>query len=249
MTVRSETELEGLREVGRLVAEAIAHMRAHLAEGITTAELDDIGANYLRQRGARSAPQLAYDFPGFNCISVNDVIVHGIPDQQRITKRDVVTLDVTAELDGLIADAARTIPMPDAPPVAQRMVRSARRAFRAALASARPGARVRVIGREIEKSVTRDGFAIVRELCGHGLGRKIHEEPSVPNYDDPRATSMLHDGLVLAVEPMISERPTRVVEDDDGWTLRTADGRLSVHYENTIVINGDVPIVLTASAA
>jgi methionyl aminopeptidase len=249
MTIKSQADLEALRAVGRLVAEAIAHMRSHLQAGITTAELDDIGAHFMRQRGARSAPQLAYDFPGFNCISVNDVIVHGIPDQQRITDADVVTLDVTAELDGYIADAARTIPMPKAPPVAQRMVRAARRAFRAALVSARPGARVRVIGREIEKSVTRDGFAVVRELCGHGLGRKIHEEPSVPNYDDPRATSLLHDGLVLAVEPMISERPTRVVEDDDGWTLRTADGRLSAHYENTIVINGDSPIVLTATAA
>jgi len=245
MTVSNQSDLEGMERVGRLVAEAHVWLATQVAPGITTAELDDHGARFLKARGARSAPQFTYGFPGFNLISVNDEIVHGIPGPRRLDPGDVVKLDITAELDGFIADAARTIVLPGAPPVANRLARTARQAFKSAMHVIAPGQPVRLIGRAIERTAHRAGFAVLRELTGHGVGRTIHEHPTVPNFDDPRERAVLHEGLVIAVEPMLSSRPAAVVEDQDGWTLRTSNGALAVHYENTIMIRNGKPVILT----
>jgi len=247
MTLGSTADLKGMRRVGRLVADAHAFLAQHVAVGISTAELDERGAKFIRARGGRSAPQLTYRFPGFNLISVNDQVVHGVPGARVLQRGDLVKLDITVELDGFVADAARTIALPGAPDVARRLMRCARRAFTAAMAHALDGRPVRGIGRAIEHEVVRDGFAVVRELTGHGVGRTIHEAPTVLNYEDPRDRAILHEGMVLAVEPIITERPVRTVEERDGWTIRTRNHVLSAHYENTIVVRQGRPLILTAA--
>jgi methionyl aminopeptidase len=249
MSIDSDDDLDALRRVGRLVGEALAAMERAAAVGMTTADLDAIGADILKAAGARSAPQLVYGFPGFNLLSVNDEIVHGIPGRRRLQPGDLLKLDVTAELDGYIADAARTIVLPPSRSVARRLGQSARTAFDRAAATARAGQLVSAIGQAVERSVTADGFSVVRSLTGHGVGRTIHEPPNVPNYFDRHQRDVLTEGLVLTIEPIISEHPCRAVDDRDGWTIRTSDGSLAAHYEETIVITSGAPIVLTALAA
>lgn len=245
MTLSSQSDLDALRRVGRLVALALQAMRTAARPGMTTAELDAVGAAFLRRHGARSAPQLAYGFPGFTCISVNDEIVHGVPGPRVLKPRDVVKIDVTAELDGYVADAAVTVILPPAAPRARQLRECARAAFGRALGAARAGNRVAEIGRAVEQEVRRRGFSVLRDLTGHGVGRTIHESPSVPNYYSPFIPGLLTDGLVLAVEPLVSAEPAEVVEEPDGWTLRTDNHCLAAHHEHTIVITRGAPLVVT----
>ena len=247
MTIGSESDLAGMQRVGRLVARTIAHMRAEVRPGMTTAELDGIGERFARAEGARSAPQLAYDFPGFNCLSVNDEIVHGIPGPRVLHEGDVVKLDVTLELDGYMADSAVTVLVPPVRPEVQRLQRAARVAFNRGLDVARAGRTLRDVGRAVEAAARREGMVVLRELEGHGIGRRLHEAPGVPNWADPRASLVLREGLVLALEPMLAGEAARVVEEPDGWTLRTHNRALAVHHEHTIVIRRGAPIVLTAA--
>ena len=246
MTVSSSSDLAGLQRVGALVARALREMEQHVQPGLTTAQLDAIGADFLRRHGARSAPQLSYDFPGFSCISVNEQIVHGVPGPRVLAPGDVVKIDVTAELDGFVADAAITVNIPPVTAEARRLRKCAQSAFVRAMAVARAGTPIREIGRAVEDEVERHDFAVVREMCGHGVGRTIHEDPSVPNFYSALTRGTLRDGMVLAVEPMISARPARVVEEPDGWTLRTHNGSLAAHYEHTVVIREGEPLLVTA---
>jgi methionyl aminopeptidase len=248
MTISTHSELAAMQRVGQLVARTIAHMRAAVRPGITTAELDAEGANFARAQGARSAPQLAYDFPGFNCLSVNDEIVHGIPGARVLGEGDVVKLDVTLELDGYMADSAATVVIPPVAIEARRLQRAARIAFNSGLAVARAGATIRDVGRAVESAAKREGAVVVRELTGHGIGRRIHEPPSVPNWPDPSARTVLTEGMVIALEPMLTSSPVRVVEESDGWTLRTHNHTLAVHHEHTIMIRRGAPLVLTFAA-
>lgn len=247
MTIRSASDLEGMQRVGRLVAQTLAAMRAAVRVGATTAAIDDVGARFARSEGARSAPQLTYAFPGFSCISVNEQIVHGIPGTRVVRAGDMVKLDVTLELDGYIANAAVTVLVAPAPQQARALQRCARQAFTAALRVAHAGSPLAGLGRAVEQEVLRHGFAVVRELSGHGVGRRIHESPSVPNWYDPSIRGVLSPGLVIAVEPMVTPHPTRPIEERDGWTLSTLDGGLAAHHEHTIVIRDGAPLVLTAA--
>ena len=248
MTISSEPDLAGMRRVGNLVARTIAHMRSEVRPGMTTAELDGVGERFARAEGARSAPQLAYDFPGFNCLSVNDEIVHGVPGARVLRDGDVVKLDVTLELDGYMADSAVTVIIPPVSLEARQLQRAARIAFNKGLAVARAGTTLREVGRAVESAARREGVAVIRELTGHGIGRRIHEPPSVPNWADPDSRTVLTEGLVIALEPMLTTAPTRVVEENDGWTLRTHNRALAVHHEHTIVIRRGAPLVLTQAA-
>lgn len=247
MSIQSERDRLGIERAGRVVALALAEMREHLRPGMTTAELDALGEAVLRRHGARSAPQQHYAFPGVNCISLNDEAVHGIPHRRVIQPGDLVKLDVTAELDGYIADAAVTVGVPPVPAPARRLAACAEAAFQRALSVARAGERVNAIGRAVETEVRRWGFRVIRELCGHGVGRAIHEEPSVPNYCDRGNPTRLTEGLVITIEPIIAAGSGRVVLDPDGWTTRTADGSLSAHHEHTVVITRGRPVLLTAA--
>ena len=247
MSIESAADLAGMQRVGRVVALTIREMCAAVRIGMATAELDAVAASAFKRHGARSAPQLTYGFPGITCISVNDEIVHGIPGPRRLRSGDVLKIDVTAELDGYIADAATTILIPPVATKSAQLKQTAVRALRSALSVARSGERVSVIGRAVETEARRSGFAVVRELCGHGVGRKIHESPSVPNYENRFSQDVLSEGLVIAVEPMLAVTRSAAVEDADGWTIRTQNGSVAVHEEHTIAITNGRPTILTAA--
>jgi methionyl aminopeptidase len=247
MSIESAADLAGMRNVGRVVELTIREMRAAVRVGMTTAELDAVAASAFKRHGARSAPQLIYGFPGVTCISVNDEIVHGIPGPRRLRPSDVLKIDVTAELGGYIADAATTILIPPIAAVPMRLKKAAVSALRSALAVARSGERVSVIGKAVEAETRRSGFAVIRELCGHGVGRTIHEPPQVPNYENTFSRNLLTEGLVIAVEPMLTATQSDAVADADGWTIRTQNGCVAVHEEHTVVITNGVPVILTAA--
>jgi methionyl aminopeptidase len=246
MSISSPADLEGIRHAGRIVAAALDAMRSAVVPGITTAALDSIGEAVLARYGARSAPRSVYGFPGCNCISVNDEIVHGIPGDRVITQGDVVKLDVTAECSGYIADAADTVLVPPVSAAVRRLRSSAIAAFRAGLDAAAVGSLVNEIGRAVETRAHHDGFAVIRELCGHGVGRAIHEPPEVANYYVPSQRDLLTEGLVLTIEPLFAARRTRAVTQADGWTISTGNGCLSVHYEHTLIVTSQGPEVVTA---
>ncbi len=245
MSIGSRRDLDGMKAAGRVVHRALAAMRAAVRPGATTAGLDAIAGAVFAEAGAQSAPRMALGFPGETCISVNDQAVHGIPGQRTLHEGDLVKLDVTAELNGYIADAAITVTVGAASQASQRLLACARQALRRAMSVARAGRRVNEIGLEVERHVRRAGFSVVRELAGHGVGRAIHEEPSIPNYFDPRDRTRLTEGLVITIEPIIAAGSGRVVEDRDGWTIRTADGSPAAHFEHTMVITRGRPLVLT----
>jgi methionyl aminopeptidase len=246
MTVRSDEELEGLRAAGRLAAEVLRAMRAAVRPGISTGELDAIAERRLRAAGGRSAPALVYGFPGTTCISVGDEVVHGVPGGRRLGAGDVVKLDVTVEKDGYMADTACTVVVGETGGRAVRLAAAARAAFAAGVRQARPGAPVARIGRAVEEESRRRGFAVIRELSGHGIGRTIHEPPRVPNYDDPRVRQRLEEGAVITIEPLLSTGSGEVYTAADGWTVRTADRALSAHHEHTVVVTRGGPLLLTA---
>lgn len=246
MSIESERDLEGMREAGRVTTEALDALQQHVAEGVTTADLDAVAAGVLARNAARSAPKMVYGFPGTVLISVNDEIVHGIPGQRRLKRGDLVRLDVTIEKDGFVADAARSVVVGEGSRAARQLIAAAELSLQAALNIARAGVRVNEIGRAVENEVKRHGFSVVRGLCGHGVGRTIHEEPQVPNTFDRFQRDVLTEGLVLTIEPMISAGSAYPVQSDDGWTLRTKDGSLAAHCEHTLVITKGMPLILAA---
>lgn len=246
MSIQTNEELEKLRAAGAIVSLTLRTLSAAVRPGITTGELDEIAVGVLARHGARSSPALVYGFPRSVLISVNDEVVHGVPGSRVIQPGDLVKLDVTAEKDGYHADAAVCVAVPPAPKVARRLADCARTAFQRALEVARAGHRLYEIGRAVEREVRRSRFSVVRELCGHGIGRTIHEEPQVANYFDPSATQRLHEGLVITIEPLIAAGKGDVVVRADGWTVCTADGSLAAHHEHTLVITRGAPILLTA---
>jgi methionyl aminopeptidase len=248
MSIKSYRDLLALKEVGRIVRLALEAMSASVRAGVTTGELANIGGKIMRENGARSAPRMVYGFPGDVLISLNDEAVHGIPSKSRtVHTGDLVKLDVTFEKNGYMADAAMTVPVEPVSEDARQLAACAERAFRKAMNVARVNHRVNEIGRAVEHEVRESGFQVIRELGGHGIGRTIHEEPSVPNFDDPTSRQKLRAGLVLTVEPIIAMGSGEPRDSGDGWTVKTADGSLSAHYEHTIVITDGAPMVLTAA--
>lgn len=247
MSINGPEELHGMRAAGAVVRLVLEAMKRQVRPGVTTAELDVVGAGVMQQHGARSAPALVYQFPGANCISVNEEAVHGIPGKRALQDGDLVKLDVTIEKDGFMADAAITVPVGEVTEERRRLADCAERSFNKAMLVARAGFRVSEIGRVIEREVRRGGFSVIRDLGGHGIGRTIHEAPRVPNYPDPEANEILTEGLVITVEPIIAAGSGRAFVAPDKWTVITADRRPSAHYEHTIVITKRQPILLTAA--
>jgi methionyl aminopeptidase len=246
MSIESHADWTGLRAAAHVAKLTLDALQTHVKAGVTTAELDAVAAGVFRQHGSRSAPASVYGFPGTVLISVNDEIVHGIPGKRRIERGDLVKLDVTVEKDGYIADAARSVVVDAGSSTARRLAQCAEASFHAALVVARAGTFVNEIGRAVEREARAWGFSVVRGLTGHGVGRTIHEAPEIPNEYDPRQRDVLTDGLVITIEPMITAGSRRAIQDSDGWTIRTHDGSWSAHYEHTLVITKDAPIVLTA---
>jgi methionyl aminopeptidase len=246
MSIETPEELEALRAAGKVVAEAIRAMRAGVRPGVSTGELDEISARVFARAGARSGPQLDYGFPGTSCISVNDEAVHGVPGKRRLNDGDLVKLDVTAELDGFYADACISVPVGKAKGSTQQLAAASRRALSDALNVARAGIPINQIGATVDATVSKHGYAICPELVGHGIGRRIHEAPDVPNYHHAMLDQPLTLGLVITIEPIIAAGNGAVCDAGDGWTLKTCDGSYAAHTEHTIVITDTRPIVLTA---
>jgi methionyl aminopeptidase len=246
MSIDDQNDIDALKRVGAAVAAARDAMGKHVAPGVTTGDLDAVGRDVLKAHGARSAPQLAYGFPGTTCISVNDEVAHGIPSASRALREgDLVNIDVSAELDGYWADSGASFPVGAVTPKATALLAATRQALTDAMAEARAGQPMRNIGRAVERRAKKAGFRVIRNLCGHGVGRFIHESPSVPNTFDPRDKAVLREGLVITIEPFLTTSATMVVEGDDGWTLRTPDGSLGAQFEHTLVITRNQPIVIT----
>src|SRR3984885_1398648 len=247
MSINELEEMVGMRAAAAVVRCMLDAMKNEVRPGITTAELDEVGAGVMRQQGAQSAPALVYQFPGVSCISLNDEAVHGIPGERALQSGDLVKLDVTVEKDGFMADAAVTVPVGEVTEERRNLIACAESAFAKAMLVARAGFRVWEIGREVEREVRRSGFSVIRDLAGHGIGRTIHEDPRVPNFADPEANQILTEGLVITVEPIIAAGSGRTFVAPDKWTMITADHRPSAHYEHTLVIRKGAPMLLTAA--
>ncbi len=247
MSIENESDLRGILRVGRVVAEALRAARSAARPGVTTAELDHRIEKLLRTQGARPAPALCYNFPGAACISVNDAVAHGIPaNQGTLREGDLVNVDVSAELGGYFADTGHSFVVGRDLHKRRRLCRAARLALLQAVHSARAGGRLNSIGGAIESTAHRYGYRVIRNLCSHGVGRALHEEPTeIPGYYDRTDRRVLREGQVITIEPFVSESAQWVTEDADGWTLRTPDGSLAAQHEFTLVITRGRPIVAT----
>ncbi len=247
MTINDEHELLGLMEIGRICGQTIQHLAAHMQPGITTADLDQIGADFLAAQGARSAPILMYKFPGATCISINEEVAHGIPGPRVIQPGDIVNIDVSAEKDGFFADTGASFIVPPASPAKTHLLHSTQQALYRAIDAVQAGRPINVIGKAVESIARRSGYKIIRELNGHGVGRGLHESPrNIPNFYHPRARQPLTDGMVITIEPFFNTGTARVVQADDGWTLKTTDGSLSAQFEHTVVITQGQALIVTA---
>jgi methionyl aminopeptidase len=246
MSIESDNDLEGMKGAGAVASEALNAMKKAVLPNVTLADLNQLCADVFRKHGAVSAPALIYGAPVSAFISINSDVVHGLPSRRKLQAGDVVKLDVTPFVDGYIADAAITVIVLPAPKLAQRLVACAEKAFWSAMSVTRAGQPLNLIGRTIEQEVNRQGFRVIRQLSGHSTGHSIHEEPEVLNFYEPNEKRNLHEGLVLAVEPMIAARNPYVVERGDGWTIGTKDHSLTAHFEHTIVVTKGQPLILTA---
>lgn len=246
MTIDNEDQLDKLRTVGALVARTLTAMGAALEPGMTTRELDDIGRALLEAEGARSAPELTYDFPGATCISVGPDCAHGIPGDTVIKTGDLINIDVSAELDGFFGDTGASFSVPPTTKRIERLCRDGRRAMWAGIRAVRPGGRLNEIGRSIEAFADKNGYSLVRNLASHGVGRSLHDAPKeIPTWHEPRDRRVITEGLVFTIEPFLSLGADWVEELDDGWTLRPPGREATVQYEHTLVATRNGPLVLT----
>ncbi len=248
MTVETEEDLLALQRIGKIVGECLRAMLDHIRPGMSTLELDAFGKRFLDARGARSAPTKDYRFPGTTCISINEEVAHGIPGDRVIAKGDVVNVDVSAELDGYYADTGGTIVVPPAAELALRLCAASQHTLHRAIAAAQAGEKLSVIGRAIEREAKNSGFEVVRNLCSHGVGRRLHEPPEqILPYYSATEKRRLKVGDVITIEPFLTTGLNYVTEGSDGWTLLNARGSLTAQHEHTLVITREHPIVLTAA--
>ena len=249
ITIKSAQDIERMHAAGRVVEETLLLLERSVRVGITTAELDRIADEFIRSKGAYPTFLNYNGYPKSVCISVNDEVVHGIPSKRKLMNGDIVSCDVGATLDGFVGDAARTFLIGDVSQETQDLVRVTRECFFEGLKFCRVGYRISDISKAIQKHAESHGYGVVRELVGHGVGRKLHEDPEVPNYYSPRARQRLEAGMTIAIEPMINLGTAKVWQLDDGWTVTTQDGKPSAHYENSVAITDGDPILLTCSEA
>ncbi|MBA2077004.1 type I methionyl aminopeptidase [Rhodanobacter sp. PCA2] len=246
MTIETENDVVALKRIGRIVSYVLDEMLAAAEPGMTTRELDALGAALLERHGARSAPQLTYDFPGATCISINEEAAHGIPGDRVIRAGDVLNVDVSAELGGYFADTGGTRVVPPTNPQKTRLCHATRTALEQAMKQARHGRPINGIGAAIQRTARTYGFRVIENLGSHGVGRALHEDPDhIPGYFDPADQRLLQEGMVITIEPFLSTKSRVVDEAADGWTLVGARGNLSAQYEHTMIITRGEPIVVT----
>lgn len=248
MTVDNQEEIDGILRVGAIVARVRDAMLAAVKPGMTTLELDQIGGELLAKHGAVSAPKLAYDFPGFTCISINEEAAHGIPGPRIICPKDVVNVDVSAELDGFFADTGATMVVPPVSPNKARLCHATKTALTQAIAAAKSDAPMNQIGKAVQSVARQYRFKVIKNLAGHGLGRSLHEEPKqILGYYNEKDTRQFKAGQVVAIEPFLSTKSVFVEESEDGWSLVGHPSNLSAQFEHTIIITEGKPIIATLS--
>lgn len=242
---KSASEIEGIARAGEIVAETIAHVGRHIEPGITTAELDRIGEEFIRSHGGVPTSKGYRGFPAALCISPNDMVVHGIPGSYTVREGDLISIDIGITLDGLVADSAYTFPVGEIDARAQRLLAVGKEGLDAGIERARLGNRVGDISAAVQQVVEEAGFSVVRTLVGHGVGRFYHEDPQIPNFGFPGHGERLREGMTIAIEPMITAGAPDVYVHADGWSISTDDGSLAAHFEHTVAITGDGPRILT----
>ena len=249
--LKTAEEIEQIQAAGEIVAGVLELVASHVEPGMTTEELDRLAESYIRGHdGAEPAFKGLYGFPATLCTSLNEEVVHGIPSVSRkLAAGDLVSVDVGVKRGGLFADAAVTIPIGDVGPEAERPLRVTREALDLGVAEVRPGARLGDVGAAIQQHVEDAGYSVVRELVGHGVGHEPHEEPHVPNFGRRGRGDVMEAGLVIAIEPMVNDGERHIRTLADGWTVVTADGSLSAHFEHTVAVTAGGPRVLTVRPA
>ncbi len=246
---RSAAELERLARVNALVARVLVELTAMIVPGVTTAEVDALAEQRLREAGAEPAFKGYHGFPATICASVNEQVVHGIPSSRKLRAGDIVSVDLGAKMDGFYGDSAVTVPVGQVAPDAAKLLEVTKQSLHEALAVVRAGARLSDIGAAVQRHVEANGFSVVREFVGHGIGSTLHEEPQIPNYGSPGRGPRLAEGMVLAIEPMVNLGLAGVKVLSDGWTAVTKDGSLSAHFEHTVAVTADGCRVLTRADA
>lgn len=244
---KSAAEIEVMREAGRITARALDAVSSAVRPGATTADLDAIAEDVIVKAGARPAFKGYHGFPATLCTSVNDQVVHGIPGGRVLKEGEIVSVDCGAIVDGYYGDSARTFPVGQVSAAANRLMDVTKRSLEAGIARCRPGMRLYDVSAAVQEVAEAAGFSVVREYVGHGIGRSMHEDPQVPNYGKAGTGPTLRTGMVLAIEPMINAGAADVRSLDDGWTVVTLDGAMSAHFEHTVAVTEDGPLVLTVA--
>ncbi len=243
--IKSEREIEGIRVAAGIWGEAMSAAGAAVRPGVSLKELEAVCVECIRERGGTPTFSGYGGFPGAVCISVNEEVVHGIPDERRLAEGDIVKIDIGVTKDGFIADAARTYEVGSISPEVRALVKATEESFRAGADKARAGNRVSDIGAAVQDYVEERGYSVVRALCGHGVGVELHEEPSIPNFGVPGRGMRLKPGMTLAIEPMVNMGGFEVETLENGWTVVASDGKPSAHYENTLLVTEAEPEMLT----
>lgn len=246
VTIKSKTEVEYMKEAGRVTGEALKLLESLVKPGITTLELDKAAEKFIRSQGCTPSFKGYGGFPGSVCISINDEVIHGIPGKRILREGDIVSFDVGACYKGYNGDAARTFGVGKISDEAQRLIDVTKESFFAGIKFAKDGYRISDISAEIQRVAEENGFSVLREYCGHGIGRELHEEPEIPNYyEKGRRGIRIRPGMCLAIEPMVNMGSKEIYVGDDEWTVYTDDGKPAAHYENTVLITNGEPICLT----
>lgn len=246
---KSAQEIEGMARAGELVHDTLQLVAEHLEPGVSMLELDRIADEYIASKGGYPTSKGYKGFPAALCISPNSMVVHGIPDGYRAAEGDLISVDLGITLDGLVADSAVTLPVGEIAREAQRLLDVCQEALAAGIAEARPGNRLSDISHAVQVVVEEAGFAVVRSLVGHGVGRSYHEDPQIPNYGPPGRGPLLQEGMTLAIEPMITAGRPEVYVHDDDWSISSVDESLAAHFEHTVAVTAEGPRILTKAGA
>ncbi len=243
--IKTQEQIEKMKVAGAILARLDEILKREIKVGVTTKQLDAIAEDYIRSQGAIPSFKGYGGFPGSICTSVNDEIVHGIPSDRKLKQGDIISIDMGSYIGGFHGDAARTYAVGEIAPGAQKLIDVTKQSFFEGIQYARQGCCLNEIGTAIQKYVEKNGFSVVRDYVGHGIGRKLHEDPSVANYKEQRKGVTLKQGMVLAIEPMVNMGSYQLKVLKDGWTAVTKDGLYAAHYENTVVITNGEPEILT----
>ena len=243
--IKSPREIEQLKRSNAIVAEVFEKLKGMIAPGVTTQELDQVAEEYILSKGGRPAFKGYRGFPATLCISINEEVVHGIPSQRRLKEGDIISLDVGVNYLGYYGDAAITFPVGEVDPEAKRLLEVTEKALTIGIEKAKIGNRLFDISYAIQRWVESHGFSVVRDFVGHGIGKDLHEEPQIPNFGAPHQGPRLEKGMVFALEPMVNEGTYEVRVLSDGWTVVTADGKRSAHFEHTLAITNDEAEILS----